>query len=284
MLKKDKNYEYTEIAPYIKQKQLYILDIVVQICEKYNLEYWLDAGTLLGAVRHKGFIPWDDDIDIGLMREDYEVLIKLLLTELPNDLLVQTVENDNKYYLMFAKVRDKYSHIYGEIEYDYNGVFIDIFPFDTITKSTKINKFQNYISNLMISLKYNIKMKGKMPFIKKILKNIISNKFIYKFIYKFLMSLSKIQNDKLKVSNGIVCPWAFYTSIREKSVYLPTQKVYFEGKLYSAPNNYKRYLTTLYGSDFMIPLKSKHNSHMEKIRLKREFFNNLEFSSENINC
>jgi len=271
-----KIFDYDQVKDVVRAKQLYILDTVTKLCEKYNLQYWLDAGTLLGAVRHKGYIPWDDDIDIGLMRNDYNRLIKILENELPEDLVLQTVDTDPKYGLMFAKVRDKYSYILGEIEYKYNGIFIDIFPFDYTSNSKVIQKVQKYISSFVIALRYSKTLRGKMVFIKKILKLFLNNNILYKNVFQILFFLSKINRSEEIISNGIVCPWAFYTSMRKKNVYLPTRKVYFEGKKYCAPNNYHEYLKSLYGENYMTPMKSKHNQHIGKIILYDEFYKSLQ--------
>ena len=73
-------------------KQLSILKEVDRICRKHKLSYWLDGGTLLGAMRHGGFIPWDDDLDICMIREDYERFVKIAVNEFPEDMMLQTRE------------------------------------------------------------------------------------------------------------------------------------------------------------------------------------------------
>jgi len=112
---------------------LRMLKIIDYLCRKHNLHYWLCFGTLLGAIRHKGFIPWDDDLDICMMREDYEKFIKIAQKEFPDDLFIQTRETDPLYdYLPLpCKVRDKKSLIIAEGMTDkkyHQGLFVDIFP------------------------------------------------------------------------------------------------------------------------------------------------------------
>ena len=87
-------------------KQLSILKEVDRICRKYNLIYWLDGGTLLGAIRHKGFIPWDDDLDIAMPIDDFEKFKKIVQKELPESLFFQTKETDPSTPHHFAKIRD----------------------------------------------------------------------------------------------------------------------------------------------------------------------------------
>ncbi len=113
-----------------QMKMLFILIIVVDIFEKYNVPYWLDYGTLLGAVRHNGFIPWDDDLDITIPIEYYTIASKILSENLPNDLVLQSKENTKNYPNSHLKVRDIHS-IYVEEGYEFfehRGIFIDIFP------------------------------------------------------------------------------------------------------------------------------------------------------------
>ena len=113
--------------------ELEILDEFVRICEKHDLQYYLVGGTLLGAVRHKGFIPWDDDIDVAMPREDYDRLAVIAEKELAPQYFYQCPDTDPYYFLTYAKIRKNGTEVYEErFKYSkfHKGVFIDIFPLD----------------------------------------------------------------------------------------------------------------------------------------------------------
>lgn len=113
--------------------QLEMLKKVKEICDANGIQYFLDGGTLLGAVRHQGFIPWDDDLDIGMLREDYEKFISIVQEALGDQYFLQTWDTDDHYCNPFAKIR-KVGTIYREEAsrgvLTHNELFIDIFPFD----------------------------------------------------------------------------------------------------------------------------------------------------------
>ena len=92
-------------------RMLELLEVIDVICRKHQIPYWLSSGTLIGAARHKGFIPWDDDLDIEMLRSDYLRLLKVLPQELPDNLALQTNETDPNYIFIYGKLRDKDSHL-----------------------------------------------------------------------------------------------------------------------------------------------------------------------------
>lgn len=116
----------------LQQKILGNLSVVHEVCEKHNLRYYLWAGTMLGAVRHKGFIPWDDDIDIAMPRKDYEALIAHAKEWLPVPYEIVSYETDrDNYPLPFAKLQDASTTLIERSHLSYlGGVYIDIFPLD----------------------------------------------------------------------------------------------------------------------------------------------------------
>ena len=117
----------------LKAKELEIFKVIIDICDRLNLRYYVIGGTLIGAIRHKGFIPWDDDIDIGMMRKDYDIFLREAPKYLPEQYFLQTVWSDPEYLNCFAKVRDS-NTTFVEIPVAKrkinHGVFVDVFPLD----------------------------------------------------------------------------------------------------------------------------------------------------------
>lgn len=118
----------------IRPLQLHLLDILLsfqQVCEKQGLKYYMVDGSLLGAMRHKGFIPWDDDMDIAMPRDDYERLIQHSKEWLPEPLEFVCFENDPKYPLHFGKIQDASTTLIERPHLYYlGGVYVDVFPID----------------------------------------------------------------------------------------------------------------------------------------------------------
>lgn len=126
----------TEILNRIKDVEKQILCKYIEICEKYHLRYFVAFGTLLGTVRHKGFIPWDDDIDVGMPREDYERFLQIAQKECGEEYFLQTVDTDPKYHLYFAKLRmNRTRFVENSLQKSgsITGFYIDIFPYDEIS-------------------------------------------------------------------------------------------------------------------------------------------------------
>lgn len=115
---------------------LRMLKIFDFLCKKHKIDYFLTGGTLIGAIRHQGFIPWDDDIDVGMTRINYEKFLKYAVPELPNDIFFQTPQTDSHYSKtsnVDARLRDKYSFYKpksGEIKHSHEGLMVDIFVYD----------------------------------------------------------------------------------------------------------------------------------------------------------
>lgn len=254
-------------AQLIMQK---ILDNVDDICRRNNIEYWLSDGTLLGAIRHKGFIPWDDDLDISMKREDYEKFLKVAEKELSDEFFLQTIETDKFYdvYGVPSKIRYKNSKIveFGFENKKFNkGIFIDIFPMDKIPLNKKKYKILKNISFFFMQIKTDLKPWNS-------LRNIFRNsvKLIFKLInYKYLKKIiyvlfSKFDQFDNKYGYGI--DTYFYEEYKESDLF-PLREIEFEGKKYMAPNNPHNILKNLYGDYMKLPEKEKRVTHTYKIEI-----------------
>ncbi len=133
----------------LKKAELDILSEIDKICKKHEIQYFVAYGTLLGAVRHGGFIPWDDDIDIGMLREDYERFLTIAKNELPPKYMLQHFTTEASTPTYFAKVRNKntlFCEKYAENIPMCKGIYIDIFPFDKVSDSSRKNKWISFVS------------------------------------------------------------------------------------------------------------------------------------------
>src|SRR5699024_5455265 len=135
----------------LRKLQLTQLEILIEfdrICRENDLKYQIHYGTLLGAVRHKGFIPWDDDIDVGMLREDYNIFLKLANEKINNKYFIQNHKTDPEYIHSFTRITKNNTvsmqNTYSEIDM-HQGIFIDVFPLDKIQNDTLIGALQKKI-------------------------------------------------------------------------------------------------------------------------------------------
>lgn len=122
----------------LKDRQIAILDVVDAFCRENNINYWLDSGTLLGAIRHGGYIPWDDDIDIGMLRPDYDRFLAMF-NKFNKQYQVSSVENDINFPYPFGKVLDTHTVLYEPNEQGVKlAINIDIFVYDNAPEDDKL--------------------------------------------------------------------------------------------------------------------------------------------------
>lgn len=155
----DKRAETDDNAKQVHSVVLRMLKYLDKICSDHEISFWLEYGTLLGAVRHKGFIPWDNEADVGMLRSDFEKFKSVAQKELPSDIFFQTRESDPDYLkssvYIEGKLRDKYSNYvafekeHPEIKW-HNGIQVDIFVYDLVTLNGNpclVNKFEKTLTN-----------------------------------------------------------------------------------------------------------------------------------------
>lgn len=242
-----------------QMRMLKILDAVDACCRKHNIPYWLCYGTLLGAARHKGFIPWDDDLDIMMLRKDYLRLIKILPSELPEDFVLQTTDTDPCYFFPYAKIRDLKSHVEEFGRYDrlfaYNGIFIDIFPIErTSAFWVKFGKqFQRIIYRLLT------KKKAKDDTLRRIIP--VIGRFNQKFVFPILRFFAKWCPGKAhRVSFGT----SFFLPHYPDEIF-PLSEMEFEGKKYPVPRDTENYLKRGFGDWRKVPDPNSIAIHVARL-------------------
>lgn len=130
----------------IQEIEIEILQEIIRLCEENNLQYFIIGGTLLGCIRHEGFIPWDDDIDIGMLREDYEKFLKIAPLQLKNGYTLQHFSTEKNTPTYFAKVRKdgtEFIEKYTRKIKMHHGIFVDIMPYDYIPEESKLREQYN---------------------------------------------------------------------------------------------------------------------------------------------
>lgn len=240
-------------------KQLSILEEIDRICQKHHIEYWLDGGTLLGAVRHGGFIPWDDDIDIAMRKKDLERFISIAPDELREGLFLQTPQNEPASKEPIVKVRDLNS-FYVESSDNFaanyqKGLFVDIFPM--IDYPSLPRKLVKPITR-GISKSYSILHKAHYYSLRSFVEFFwFGMKYL---VFKGVWSvLSTIYPKSTYISN-ILINNGYGIMHRQDSVF-PIGSIAFEGKTFSAPNNPDAYLSDLYRNYMDIPPIEKRIVH-----------------------
>lgn len=251
----------------LRQLQLSELEILkefVRICEKHHLKYVLTGGTLLGAVRHGGFIPWDDDIDVAMLRADYDRFAQLCKDELGPKFFYQSPATDPYYFLTYAKIRKNGTEIYEERFRKakfHKGIFIDIFPLDFCPKPGLLCHFlfnvlavMNYRGQVDSGEKYvpYQELAGKIGYL--ILKVLSPRQSVG--VRRLLLRLSKNISRKVFVSSYSGA-YGYHKEVFPYAWVEPRSKTQFEAFSCCIPENTMAILKQLYGEDYMSPRKTK---------------------------
>lgn len=247
----------------VKKVEILTLEKLNEICKENNITYWLAYGTLLGCIRHHGFIPWDDDIDVIMPRPDYEQFCNLNVWNNSIESLgvrLVTLKNTSDYWRPYACLNDIRTKVIHKVMKDYNdsGVGIDIFPLDGLGKdinnAKRLIKMLHFERELIQSSLYkNPKYvyKDEKNIVKKIFKYILSHSYWKNKLMLCHMEHNAVSyNYRDSIYVGVV--YGTFKEIMDKTIFSNTLEEKFEGKLYPIPYGYDQYLTNLYG-DYMVP-------------------------------
>lgn len=266
-------FDHTYLGKLTKVQQIllgYLLEID-RICRKHGIRYFLAGGTLLGAVRHHGFIPWDDDADVMMLREDYDKFLSVVQEELPENVFVQLPVTEKGNYNPFTKLRIDNTmfatEFTGHFMEMHNGIFFDVLSHDQTGNHRWSQKLHLMATMLTRSVVFNkwgdtdIKSGGSHPVICKIVdraKYLIPMPLAVRLQNLMLELFKNRRSEYLYDGMGRnLKRGAFPKKWLEKTVYLE-----FEGYRFPVPGEYDRYLTYLYGDYMqMIPVSERRTSH-----------------------
>lgn len=251
----------------LKKIQLKILNCFDSFCKENGLHYWLDYGTLLGAVRHHGYIPWDDDLDIGMLREDYEIASRLFNKNGNSEIMFMTPQNNGEYRYPFGKLVSTSTLLY---EYGEDGiktgVYVDVFPYDNCPEDDEIkNKmfkkrdFLGRLRRLKLPIRKEVKGIKKVTYIvgSRIIK-IFPHNWIEKEIDKNARQYEKDQSDFVC---SFVDPYDLKRLKIPKKLFMNFTEVQFEDAKYPAPADYHYWLSSYYGDYMKLPPANERVRH-----------------------
>lgn len=245
----------------IKSRCLNILIAFDDLCKKNGLEYSLAYGTLIGAIRHKGFIPWDDDIDVIMPREDYE---RLLVSTVPENFKLYSYNYNEDYYYPFAKMTDVNTIMHEKLRMEKNiGIYIDIFPIDTFQSD---NFDEIYEKNLVyLNKEWNYAGRSSNSKTKNIIKN-VRHEIISIFKPNYIKQVLEKHNDYI---GTIQCSKGRYSGNFSSRGYgkkelfsfdifaLGTIDTIFENHTFKIIKDYDRFLKQIYGDYMKLPPKEE---------------------------
>lgn len=248
----------------VQMTQLQILKDVVEVCDRNEIQYFLNFGTAIGAVRHSGFIPWDDDIDIGMARADYERFLTIAPKELDEKYCIQSLHSHPNSPYIFTKIRLN-NTVYRELATRklkiHSGIFIDIFPYDNISDDELERRKHFKRTNLWIRLFLWRSIPDRSIKTERSIKSYAGH-FARKLVHWILRvvprsfivdKLEKLMNEYNTIrTESIVC----FLSARDYGItrddIFPVKQLEFEGYHFSVPNDIDSFLTKIYG-DYMTP-------------------------------
>lgn len=255
----------------LRRAQVEMLDAFVDFCDAHDLTYYLSGGTLLGAVRHRGFIPWDDDIDVNMPRPDADRLIDLTQGTLNDHIEIASPFGPVPHAVGFLRLCDKRyilnsSSLDGKASY-YTNLFVDIFPIEGLPSDPRRVRWHYWIASGLITMRklaYFKGVSGKMGVTKtlRLAARPIARLMGYRFWNRLLLRTArKYKYDDCDYVGVVTSNFHTIEEYIERESYGTPVKVEFEGKMYNGPANAHQYLKNLYGDYMVLPPVEKRGDH-----------------------
>ena len=267
--KRDEGIRYQEVTDIreIQQMELGIMEYIHEVCQKIGVKYFLAYGSLIGAVRHKGFIPWDDDMDICMLREDYEKLQDYLIANPDERYEVMSYKNNLNYVYPFMKVQDNHTYLLEEdVRIDSNmGIYVDIFPVDGYEDDSVFkDKMTRLIKKRQLSC-YTFKgITNTKSLLNSLIRYISVIIFYFTNTNKYIRGIDELAKSR-KVDDYELVDYLIYKDMNKpvwKREWLnQTITGVFEGKEFMIPKNYHEILTSDYGDYTQLPPVELRFSH-----------------------
>ncbi len=250
----------------LQKIELELFKVFKEICEKLNLNYFLVCGSVLGAARHGGFIPWDDDMDVGMYREDYNKFMECAPALLPEGIFLQNYKPDPKFPMVFAKLRNS-NTTYTEKSMSHldinHGIYLDIFPLDgapeDLAERKKLSKKKSlYVRKMTCVCKLPGTLKGKLSV--SMFRLLGYRKRTAKIAEKYEAFISKypVKDSKIICNHGT---WYGQRDFISAEFYGKGTDIIYEGISARVPEKYDEYLTALYGDWRTPPPQEKQKGH-----------------------
>lgn len=252
-----------------KKIMIELLEYFDKVCRKNNIKYSLIGGSLIGAIRHKGIIPWDDDIDVILLKNEYLKLIQILEDKNDSRYKLLTINNCRGYNFPFPKLVDKRTFVVepkllNQIE-EY-GIFIDIFSYSNTSNSEKIRikdfKKIKLLNSMMTRTKLDFKNDGFKQNFLRLNKNILSKIIGYRNIIKFLNNIYNKYNNV--DTDYVVSNWPAYNinkEVQKSKNIIEYTDVEFENMNIMIFKNYDEILKTTFGDYMQLPPENQRKAH-----------------------
>lgn len=239
--------------------QLDLTNQVLRICERHGLSVWVAGGSLLGAIRHKGYIPWDDDIDLFMPRNDFDCFMAIAGSELVEPYFLESPYDSKDYYFSFARIRNRNTHVQHVIRDKIvdNGVFIDLFPLDGVSPSIFNMRIRFQRINIYKTLLRAYTINSNPHWYANLIHKLLHWKVLGITSLKIRRKIHRIAS-KTKYENAdqvalLISPYVLERNIFRKKDYEETIWLPFENLMVPCPAGYDGVLKSVFGDYMQLP-------------------------------